>query len=51
MGRLCMRGGEGKQEISVPSIQYCCELKTVLKNQVFKKNFLKLTIRPHIVRP
>ena len=28
-------GAEGIQEISVPSSQFCCEPKTVLKNKLY----------------
>jgi hypothetical protein len=40
--RLCMYRVGDAQEISVPSCQFCCELKTALKHKFFQKTLKNL---------
>ena len=41
MGGYACVGMESIWQISVPSTQFCCELKTILKKSIFLKSLLK----------
>ena len=39
---LCVYSTEDVREVSVPSSQFCCELKTALKSQVIYLNLSRV---------